>query len=102
MTTIIAQPSSSAVSPGTIAGIVIGSVVGSAILLTLGVLVYRHQPRTALDEVAQPAVAAAQQYEKPGVQEEQFSMAIEAPSGRLQYPLEVMQQTPTGGRLGQD
>jgi hypothetical protein len=102
MTTIIAQPSSSAVSPGTIAGIVIGSVVGLAVLLTLGVLVYRHQPKVSQAEVARPAIAAAQQYEKPWVQEEQFSMAIEAPSGRLQYPLEVMQQTPTGGRLGQE
>jgi hypothetical protein len=92
-TTIAIQSSSSELSKGALAGIVIGSVVGSAVLLALGVLLYRHQP----NKVPSPRVSLIQQ---PAEKQEAHTAGF--PSGRLQYPPEVMEQPAAGGRLRQE
>lgn len=104
MTTVIIQPSSSdTLSKGAIAGIVIGSIVGAAILLALALLLYRHQPKSSnppLQSFIQPQRGA---YEKEAPAEQVFQRQIAEPvSGRLglQYPAEAMEQT--GGRLASD
>ena len=98
-TTIAIQSSSSELSKGALAGIVIGSVVGSAVLLSLGVLLYRHQP----NKVPSPPVSLIQQpTEKQEAHTAEISKEFDAPSGRLQYPPEVMEQLAAGGRLRQE
>ena len=98
MTTIVAvQSSSSELSKGALAGIVIGSVVGSAVLLALGVLLYRHQPNKRPSPPVGPIIQ--QPSEKPGAH---MAQEFDGPSGRLQYPPEVMEQTAAGGRLRQE
>jgi hypothetical protein len=100
MTTIIIQPSSDTLSKGAIAGIVIGSIVGTAALLALGLLLYRHQPKSSSPEsFMQPQEGA---YDKEAVEQISPRQIAEPASGRLglQYPAEVMEQT--GGRLASD
>jgi len=89
-------------SKGAIAGIVIGSIVGTAALLALGLLLYRHQPKSSsppTESFMQPQEGA---YDKEAVEQISQRQIAEPASGRLglQYPAEVMEQT--GGRLASD
>lgn len=59
---------SSGISKGAIAGIVIGSLFGGGALVAIGFLLYRHQPKTSMGEVAE------------------LPKSENIPSGRLQYP----------------
>ena len=97
-TTIAIQSSSSELSKGALAGIVIGSIVGSAVVLALGVLLYRHQPKT----VPSPPVSLIPQRAEKQEAQVEVSKEFAAPSGRLQYPPEVMEQPASGGRLRQE
>jgi hypothetical protein len=67
---------------------VIGSVVGAAVLIAIGVLLYRHQPNTVAGETMEQKGAAA----------DTLREVQEIPGSRLQYPDNV----PLSGRLGNE
>jgi hypothetical protein len=67
---------------------VIGSVVGAAVLIAIGVLLYRHQPNTVAEEKIEQKGAAA----------DTLHEVQEIPSSRLQYTENI----PLSGRLGNE
>lgn len=78
-----ADQSHSGLGGGPIAGIVIGSVVGTACIAAIGFLFYKRPSRKVVDEIT-PA-AAGYAHTEPEYKNTN-SEADNIPSGRLQYP----------------
>ena len=76
--------SGSGMSAGTIAGIVIGSMFGGALLVAIGVFLYRHQSKASNQNPTEVALPMGEELE---LRRKEIG-AQEVPSGRLQYPEE--------------